>query len=375
VQPKDNNYFPELTGVRAIAASMVFVHHFNPASEKTFGKVFVGMSNQLAIGVTLFFVLSGFLIANRYLELKDFDFRRYFLFRVARIYPMYFLLTTATVVVLFYPNFNLGIYEKIVYFLNISFLRGFSDDLKFTIVGQGWSLTVEETFYLLAPLLFLVIRKKWQFIFVFPFIFYFIGREITSWFVIHPFWGFFKSQQFTNLYTFFGRSFEFFIGIGLAILLKKHPEKIATKSPKGIFTYTGLAMMVVSLYLLYITYDNSVQANADKVYFALTNNILTPVISIVPFYYGLLTEDTKVASLLRSKTFVLLGKASYVFYLIHMGIFRHILPGFSNIWVKTISDFIILQLISIALFSFIEEPINNYIRKKVNAYTRKVPAK
>ena len=48
----------------------------------------------------------------------------------------------------------------LILFLNIFFIRGFFDDLKFTGVGQGWSLTVEECFYLLAPVLFIGIKRN-----------------------------------------------------------------------------------------------------------------------------------------------------------------------------------------------------------------------
>jgi len=41
---------------------------------------------------------------------------------------------------------------------NLTFLRGYSSRLKFTGIGAGWSLTVEETFYFLAPLIFAIIH-------------------------------------------------------------------------------------------------------------------------------------------------------------------------------------------------------------------------
>ena len=93
---KDNIYIPALTGVRAIAAWLVFFHHYN---KNEFPYPVFRLFNEFHIGVSLFFVLSGFLICLRYYEHIKVSrpwFARYMQNRIARIYPMYFLLTLAT---------------------------------------------------------------------------------------------------------------------------------------------------------------------------------------------------------------------------------------------------------------------------------------
>ena len=56
-------YFPALTGLRAIAAYMVFFHHFNFFSQ--FGESLLSrMVNEFYAGVSVFFVLSGFRAAG-----------------------------------------------------------------------------------------------------------------------------------------------------------------------------------------------------------------------------------------------------------------------------------------------------------------------
>lgn len=368
---KNTNYFPELTGVRAIAAMMVYFHHYNPFSAQTFGNAFTGIVNEMHTGVTLFFVLSGFLIGNRYSDLKNFDFRRYFLFRVARIYPMYFLLTTATFLLPYIPTFHIGFYEKVTYFANITFLRGFSDDLKFTLIPQGWSLTVEETFYLLAPLFFFCINRRWVFLLVFPLFFYLCGEALTAFFTKHPFWGLFKTVNFTMIYTFFGRASEFFIGIAMALYVKKQADKNIAKPRFGYATYTGVAMILLSLFGMYLLADEKNDIGLVTLPGKWLNNVVMPLIGIAPLYYGLITEDTWLARVLRSKLFVLLGKASYIFYLIHMGIFRNLLPHFDVPWLDAVAHIVMLQVFSIILFTFIEEPLNNLIRKKVITITNR----
>jgi peptidoglycan/LPS O-acetylase OafA/YrhL len=153
------NYFKALTGVRVIAAYMVFIHHKNPFDENFFGTSIFDFFREFHIGVTIFFVLSGFLIAYRYFEEENINFKYYLVKRFARIYPVYFVLTTVTFLgyAIYYSKLdmnNLGLY-----FFNITFLRGFFDDLKFTGIAQGWSLTVEECFYFLAPLFLFLLKK------------------------------------------------------------------------------------------------------------------------------------------------------------------------------------------------------------------------
>lgn len=56
-------YFPALTGVRAIAAYMVFIHHYKLFPGSFVGKRMFYFFNEFHTGVTFFFVLSGFFIA------------------------------------------------------------------------------------------------------------------------------------------------------------------------------------------------------------------------------------------------------------------------------------------------------------------------
>jgi len=163
-----NNNYPALTGIRAIAAYMVFLHHNDIFKESIFGKLIHNFFTEFHVGVTIFFVLSGFLICNRYFNQVNFNFRDYIVKRFARIYPMYFILTTATFVYFGLMNAHFDFRDLKIYLLNITFLKGFFEVFKFSGIGQGWSLTVEESFYLLAPLFFLLIKRSKFCLFLIP---------------------------------------------------------------------------------------------------------------------------------------------------------------------------------------------------------------
>lgn len=357
-KPIKSNYFAALTGVRAIAAYMVFLLHYNPFNPKVIGKPLYDFARELHIGVTMFFVLSGFLIAYHYSDLKEFRFKKYLINRIARIYPVYFILTTFTFLVFINTNTNTANLLNI-YLLNISFLRGFFDDFKFTGIAPGWSLTIEETFYFSAPLFFLLLNRSKYYFVVLPLCLLSLGVGLVLVFSKLDFYGFFNTFEFMFRYTFLGRCSEFFIGMALAFFLKQQVNRPKFKY----FTLLGILGIIVSVYIISLykgNFDYGIRHPVGKV----LNTLVLPVFGIVPFFYGLITEKTWLSALLGSKLFVLLGKSSYVFYLIHMGVISMFLHKYSP---SILLLFLELNLVAMLIFKFIEEPLNLFIRKKLVA--------
>jgi len=346
--------FPALTGIRIVAAYMVYLHHFNPFYKEKFGSDIHYFFDSFHIGVTIFFVLSGFLIAYRYYDLKKFKFYNYMRNRFARVYPMYFLLTTITFIFGYFFNKD---YESIkTYLLNITFLRGFFDDLKFTGIPQGWTLTVEESFYFLAPLFFILIKFRKIALIIIPICFVLIGLLLVQIFENVDFYGFLTNVNFVLGYTFFGRIAEFFVGIFLAlIVMKDFKFEINFK----FFTIIGVLGILISVYLLSIL-ESVPQTEIIMFQKNAVNSLLLPIFGIMPLFYGLITEKTLISKLLSSRLMILLGQSSYVFYLIHLGFFRTALKEFSN---NYFFIFITLNMIAVVLYLFVEKPLNRFFRK------------
>lgn len=169
--------------------------------------------------------------------------------------------------------------------------------------------------------------------------------------------GFFHSYEFMFNYTFMGRCFEFFIGISLAIIYKKN---LFTPSFK-FFTYTGIFGIIISCFLISLLkgdYGYGIRHPLGK----FINTIILPIFGVAFLFYGLLIEKTYFSKFLGSKFMVLLGKSSYIFYLIHLGVIAAFVQRYSNNYVLV---FILLNVISIILFKLIEEPLNSYLRKKL----------
>ena len=350
--------FPALTGIRALAAFMVYIHHYNPFSVAIFGQYCHDFFNEFHIGVTIFFVLSGFLICNRYYEDQNFSFKSYFIKRFARIYPMYFLLTTFTF--LFFAIFQsqTNLIDLKNYFFNISFLKGFSDDLKFTGIAQSWSLTVEEVFYLLAPIFFLLIKKNKLFLLITPLFFVGFGLFLVSIFNGIDCYGFMKSINFMLDFTFFGRVTEFFVGIAVALLLRNNRFDLKYQgfTNLGIF---GIILSICGLVSLKVGTGFGVDTLSGKV----INTFFLPVFGIAPLFLGLIKERTILQQFFSTKIILLLGKSSYIFYLIHLGIFVTILNKISS---NQGFIFIALNVISVILYLYLESPLNKIIRKSIN---------
>lgn len=352
-----NRYFDELTGIRAVAAYLVFFHHLNFFKEKYFGKIIHNIVDEFHIGVTIFFVLSGFLIAYKYLDNVSLSdkiwIKHYFLKRIARIYPLYFILTTITFAFLIITTSNVK--ENIgLYLANISFLKGFFDELKFSGIAQSWSLTVEECFYFSAP--FILILSKRIYLIVIFIIIFLLG--LTSVFIFEniDFYGFMGNFRFMILYTFWGRCFEFYIGIKLAMFYNKHYRTLTEVKPiKTVIGALWIICCVVALSLL-----KKEELGLFTPIGIVINNIVLPL-GIAILFLGLITEKSILQKILSSKLFILLGKSSYAFYLIHIGLISaNVFAFFHN----QILVFVILNLLSIFLFRFVEEPLNKIIRKK-----------
>jgi peptidoglycan/LPS O-acetylase OafA/YrhL len=344
---KDKFYFPALTGIRYIAAFMVCLFHSNPFSEARFGITIHNFFNEFHVGVTFFFVLSGFLIAIRYYNEPSINFKKYFINRVARIYPLYIILTSVVMLISLYQyHIPFASFLK-EYLLNITFLRGFFDNYKFTGILQGWSLTVEETFYMLAPMSFLLIKKNKWYLLLLPIVFTLIGIVLVMIFSnVDNFGGFFNTYEFLFSYTFFGRVFEFFIGIILAILYMSNKVKI--------YTIMGIVCTIFFIYVM-STYKNGYDYGIRHPMGKIINNLLLPIFAIAPLYLGLIKEHTILQKMLSTKVFDILGKCSFALYLIHI----HIIKINSNfIFVIFIST-----IVSIVLYLCVEEPLNKIIRK------------
>jgi len=167
-------YFPEIDGIRFLAIIMVILFHIHGYFVEKSGNTFMDAGNYPLLdsilqgghnGVQLFFVLSGFILclpfAQQYINHgKKVNLKKYYLRRVTRLEPPYFI----AMIALFFAALAMGMYNlpfllkslgaSLVYLHNI--LLHHTPYL--TVVA--WSLEIEIQFYLLAPLLFRILKLQ-----------------------------------------------------------------------------------------------------------------------------------------------------------------------------------------------------------------------
>lgn len=148
-----------LTGLRFIAALMVYLCHLNT---DYFGVFVKEMFSQGFIGVSFFFILSGFILSYSYedkLKNEVTSKRQFILLRLARIVPMHLLLAMPFILLTIHlKNFD---FSKTL--TNILLMQSWipKEDYYFSLNGVSWSLSDELFFYLMfIPLIYTSITKK-----------------------------------------------------------------------------------------------------------------------------------------------------------------------------------------------------------------------
>lgn len=149
-------YLPQLDGIRALAVGLVFLSHAG------LGHIVPG-----GLGVTIFFFLSGYLITTLLRceagRTGSVSLRAFYLRRVFRIFPPLYL-TLLFALGLYAVGALKGPYDPFVILTQATFLVNYvgplGGDISLALPLPLWSLAVEEHFYLLFPLVFLVGRAS-----------------------------------------------------------------------------------------------------------------------------------------------------------------------------------------------------------------------
>jgi peptidoglycan/LPS O-acetylase OafA/YrhL len=151
------NYYPQLDGLRAIAIITVMMGHFFPYP---WINNLVGWGDS---GVVIFFCLSGFLITGILLDLRASGESRwkclvtFYARRALRIFPIYYLVI-AIAVVAGNSHAIRNLPQLLTYTAN--YVPGLPSASKLGPFSHVWSLSVEEQFYLLWPILIIFLPRR-----------------------------------------------------------------------------------------------------------------------------------------------------------------------------------------------------------------------
>jgi peptidoglycan/LPS O-acetylase OafA/YrhL len=156
---------PELDGLRGLAILAVMLFHYTPETGPLHFLAPVLLTGW--IGVDLFFVLSGYLIAGILLDSagRRGYYRNFIIRRSLRIFPLYYACLLLYGIVTYYPysiDWKDFLHATGWYFGYFGNVKTFLDNgwPRMAILTPLWSLQVEEQFYLTFPLLVWALKRK-----------------------------------------------------------------------------------------------------------------------------------------------------------------------------------------------------------------------
>ena len=236
--PQAKLHFPSLNGLRGISVILVILHHLNIqfSTLENVSKYFPLITDG-QLGVNVFFVISGFLITTLLLREENttgtISLKAFYTRRTLRIFPAYYFLLF---VYFLLTHFNYIFISNASWLTAITYTKYFNWQLDW-YTGHAWSLSIEEHFYLVWPLIFLAGKKARK---IFVVIIIILIPLLRVYFTVHP-------HSWANYLTIFCRLDAIAIGCLFAIYRQKI---IQLFSPhwKKIF-YLSIALIVFLLFL------------------------------------------------------------------------------------------------------------------------------
>ena len=310
-------------------------------------------------GVTLFFVLSGFLITGILLDAKGDPhyLRNFYMRRILRIFPIYYLtLLSVTIVALILDQEVGDLPYYMVYAQNYLLgITNFAPDFPIAF-NHSWSLAVEEQFYLLWPLAVLWLSRRKLLILV------------SSLFVLGIASRAFLLVVFHNpdlMDTALPGQFEpLTAGAGLAVVVRLGVSDRAVAR-------AGMSVAVVAgAWLTYLVHANGLEAYWHPDVWA-TQPANLPTLSLLALSFVGVTAvavsgNLVVTAPLRLAPLRHIGKISYGLYMYHLPVFVavdkllwHAFPGEPGLvpQAQLVAKLVITYLVAVASWKLIESPI------------------
>ena len=330
-------YIHTLTGLRGLAALIVFISH---SAKESLLPNFLGVGFG-QVGVMIFFILSGFLMSHLYIH-EDFNsanVKKYALARIGRVFPLYFALIIISIIVT-------------KYFYN-DFLYDFSDTVTviyaFAFINAPyvfWSIPVEVQFYLIFMGFWFLYKKHCSL----PILLIYIALTMTP--SVYIYLTFSKLPKIVSLY-----SYAFFIGVGTA-LIQEHIRNNSTI--RRISTYAGYPIIILLFMNTPIIREQYGLTFSQSSYINTWGDPATWIIIYSLFICAIL--NSKSLAFLNYSPFVYLGKISYGFYLIHYPVLMYFKMFELNPIIQFILALIVTIFISYLSYNYYEKPLAKRIK-------------
>jgi peptidoglycan/LPS O-acetylase OafA/YrhL len=321
-----------LTGLRFIAAVVVVLYHVaRPAlaGSPEWLRQIIAAGH---VGVSLFFVHSGFVLAYRYLDAdgaRPLDRVAFWCARLARLWPLYL---TGLLITLPFPDYPAGLPDwlsldtawGLVVVSTLTFTQAWLPDLQMVWNGPGWSLSVEAFFYALFPLLCVPFARWrspsllalcgacWAAALALPMLYIAMHPDGSGAVTSYALWSgpeqamaYGQERSYWAQYVIFTplvRLPEFLLGAAAGVLYLRD-RKRGRRRPGALLAGIGALGVVGGMW-----------AGAWIPYLLLNNGLLAPC--CVLLMYGLAHGGGPLAWLLSRRPMLVLGEASYGVYIL-----------------------------------------------------------
>ena len=354
-----SKYLPSIDSLRALAVLAVIIYHVD-----------VNYLPGGFLGVDLFFVLSGYLISSliikEYKKTGSLNLYNFYIRRARRLLPaVYFMITVVLVVMVMFNGVLLKkshldaifgyIYSSNWWYIfhKLDYFDSFGSQSPFKHL---WSLAIEEQFYMIFPLLFLLINRKKKDKDGFyklnrNFLYVILGVILVS-LIVHII--LFDINNISRIY--FGtdtRAFSLLVGAVGAILYPM--DKLNTKiTPQENLLYSVVSLISIAALITIMIYTSEYNTWLYRGGF-----LLVAILGII-IIISSGKQHTVMAKLLSFKPVVFIGKISYSLYLWHFPVLVLTTPvseiGKPNIFFVVLRV-ILTFILAIISYALVETPI------------------
>lgn len=376
-----SKYLPSIDSLRALAVLAVIIYHVD-----------VNYLPGGFLGVDLFFVLSGYLISSliikEYRKTGSLNLYNFYIRRARRLLPaVYFMITVGLVIMVLFNEVLLRkshldaifgyIYSSNWWYIfhKLDYFDSFGAQSPFKHL---WSLAIEEQFYMIFPLLFLLVNRKKKskdgtYKLNKNFLYVVLGLILAS-LIAHIL--LFDINNISRIY--FGtdtRAFSLLVGVVGAILYPM--ERLHAKvTPQQNMIYSVVSLVSIATLITVMIYTSEYNTLLYRGGF-----LLVAILGLIVIISSG-KQHTLMSRLLSFKPVVFIGKISYSLYLWHFPVLVLTTPvseiGNPNI-IFVILRVVLTFVLATASYMFVETPIRklgfkNYINvifKKLKKRPRK----
>lgn len=344
-----------LTSLRFIAAFGVFLHHFHVLKESNnhIIKFFSSILYEGFVGVTFFYILSGFIISYSYKQHREKEVFKTsdFLFnRVARLYPVHIL--TLFVAIYFYiPSYNYGLIHVDQFIYNALLVQSAIPDPQyfFSFNGVSWSVSTEMFFYI--AFIFLVTLNNRQLQVFFCTVLALIVYHMT----VVP-----DTKQYVGWTYYINPAFRVIDFMAGMLLFRLYDTgKLVVQDKVATLLEVGSLLLLAGT-MAYGMHSVGMKYRYDIFY------LLPMALVVYVFAFG----KGLVSRAISWKPIVFLGEASFSLYMVHQICiyvvnqnYKYNLDSMTSTFFFMATTMGIAIAISCLLYRFYERPVNKGLRK------------